>query len=69
LDLAILNSFHFLALCGAKMTHGQFRLALLWNLIEEPEVYFAQVNPERDQWFGETGCYHEKLNSSNKCDW
>jgi hypothetical protein len=49
LDLAILNSFHFLTLFGAKMTHRQFRLALLWNLIEEAEVYIAQVNPDGDQ--------------------
>jgi hypothetical protein len=31
----VLNSSHFLTLCGAQMTRRQFRLALLWNLIEE----------------------------------
>jgi hypothetical protein len=35
LDLTVLNSFCLLTLCVAKMTHRQFRLALVQNLIEE----------------------------------
>jgi hypothetical protein len=35
LDMTILNSFLLLTSCGAKMTHRDFRLALVQNLIED----------------------------------
>jgi hypothetical protein len=35
LDMTILNSFLLLTSCGAKMTHRDFRLALVRNLIED----------------------------------
>jgi hypothetical protein len=35
MDLIILNSFLLLTLCGARMTHRQFRTALKRNLIEK----------------------------------
>jgi hypothetical protein len=35
LDMTILNSFLLLTSYGAKMTHRDFRLALMWNLNED----------------------------------
>jgi hypothetical protein len=35
LDMTTLNSFLLLTSCGAKMTHRDFRLALVRNLIED----------------------------------
>jgi hypothetical protein len=35
LDLTILNSTIILASCGSKLSHWQFRLSLVWDLIQE----------------------------------
>jgi len=35
LHLTVLNSWILLSSCGAKYTHRDFRLLLVWNLIEE----------------------------------
>ncbi|PNF14553.1 hypothetical protein B7P43_G14961 [Cryptotermes secundus] len=34
LDLTILNSYILLSSCGAKLSHREFRLALVWNMLE-----------------------------------
>ena len=44
LDLTILNSFILLSSCGAKLSHRDFRLALVCNMVEE-----AGRGPHRPQ--------------------
>jgi hypothetical protein len=34
LDMTILNSFLLMIACGTKITHRDFQLSLVWNLIE-----------------------------------
>ncbi|PNF31295.1 hypothetical protein B7P43_G12669, partial [Cryptotermes secundus] len=45
LDLTILNSFILLSCCGAKLSHREFRLALVRNMVEH-----AARGPPRTQW-------------------
>jgi len=37
LDLTILNSFTILASCGSRLSHSQFRMTLVKDLIQEAE--------------------------------
>jgi len=45
LDLTVLNSWILLSSCGAKYTHGDFRLLLVRKLIEEAEDSQDHPNP------------------------
>ncbi|PNF19047.1 hypothetical protein B7P43_G11709 [Cryptotermes secundus] len=45
LDLTILNSYILLSSCGAKLSHREFRLALVRNMLER-----AGRGPPRPQW-------------------
>jgi len=50
LDLMILNSFILLTPCGTKLSHRDFRLALVRNLIQEGgRVIQCQTNPQVGQ--------------------
>jgi len=46
LDLTVLNSWILLSSCGAKYTHRDFRLLLVWNLCKEMER--AKIAPLPD---------------------
>jgi hypothetical protein len=53
------NSFLLLLSCGAKMTHRNFQLVLIQNLIKMLEVYCVAIVPLGD-WLP----YRKKLFSS-----